>query len=264
VKIRIEPYKMWSGGAKALGQRAGILRATRRQVEKHGDFDYIINWGRTERRFEGDYINDPSCVANACNKLDSAKILGCSGVPQPDFTTDSDVAEKWIADGHSVVARTLLRANSGRGIVLVTPENGQELPRAPLYTKYIPKTTEFRVHVVRGEIIDVQEKRRSTEVPDDEVNWQIRNNCNGFIFARNDVTVPRCVSSAAISAVTALGLDFGAVDIGYNAKRDKCRVYEVNTAPGLEGTTLESYYEAFATAFPALERGAYARRRRAA
>jgi glutathione synthase/RimK-type ligase-like ATP-grasp enzyme len=264
MKIRIEPYKMFSGGAKALAHRAGILRATRKQVEKHGDFDFVINWGSSERRFNAEYVNSPEAVARASDKLETAKVLGNFGIAQPDFTTDHDVASEWCSLGHCVLARKLLRANSGRGIVLVDPSRGDTLPSAPLYTKYIPKTTEYRVHVLGDRIIDAQEKKRSTEVPDEKVNWQIRNHRNGFVFARDGVVLPDCVKDAAVRAVSALDLDFGAVDIGYNAKRDKCRVYEVNTAPGLEGTTLDRYYEAFCEVFPALKGGMYAKRRRAA
>jgi glutathione synthase/RimK-type ligase-like ATP-grasp enzyme len=264
MKIRIEPYKMWSGGAKRLGLRAGILRATKKQVARHGDFTHIINWGRSERRFNGEYINNPEAVAVASNKLESAKCLGAAGVTQPDYTEDRAVAQQWLDDGHSVVARKLLRANSGRGIVLVSPEDDEGLPTAPLYTKYIAKTTEFRLHVFNGTVIDAQEKRRNRDVPDEKVDWQLRNHSAGFVFCRDDVQVPDCCTSAAVAAVTALGLDFGAVDVGYNAKRDKCRVYEVNTAPGLEGTTLERYYEAISDAFPALNGGMYAKRRRVA
>jgi glutathione synthase/RimK-type ligase-like ATP-grasp enzyme len=206
--------------------------------------------------------NPPEAVAVACNKLESAKVLGNFGVPQPDFTTDPAIAQMWLDDGCSVVARTMLRANSGRGIVLVGEGHSDTLPNAPLYTKYIPKTSEYRVHVFGDRVIDAQQKRRDTGVDDADVNWQIRNCSNGFIFARSDVTLPECVRSGAVRAVSALGLDFGAVDIGYNEKRDKCRVYEVNTAPGLEGTTLESYFEAFSTTLPSLDTGAYARRRR--
>lgn len=263
-KIRIEPYKTWSGGAKRLGLRCGILRATRKQVERHGDFDIIINWGRSEGRFNGEYVNKPEAVQLASDKLQAAQRLGNYGIEQPDYTTDKEVAEGWLRDGDSVVARKLLRANSGRGIVLVSPEDEVSLPVAPLYTKYIPKTTEFRVHVLADRVIDVQEKKRNREVPDDEVNWQIRNHCNGFVFARDGVVLPDCVRDAAVRAVSVLGLDFGAVDLGYNAKRDKCRVYEVNTAPGLEGSTLDAYYEAFLEVFPALKGGMYEKRRRVA
>jgi D-alanine-D-alanine ligase-like ATP-grasp enzyme len=39
-------------------------------------------------------------------------------------------------------------------------------------------------------------------------------------------------------------LDFGAVDVIYNRAQDKAYVLEVNTAPGLEGSTLDNYVEA--------------------
>jgi D-alanine-D-alanine ligase-like ATP-grasp enzyme len=40
-------------------------------------------------------------------------------------------------------------------------------------------------------------------------------------------------------------LDFGAVDVIWNEKEDKYYVLEVNTACGLEGTTLDKYVEQF-------------------
>ncbi|MNY63636.1 hypothetical protein D3C86_2006230 [compost metagenome] len=46
-------------------------------------------------------------------------------------------------------------------------------------------------------------------------------------------------------AVNAIGLTFGAVDVIWNEYRHQAYVLEVNTAPGLTGTTLEKYAEAF-------------------
>lgn len=268
-KIRIEPYKTWSGGAKALGERAGILRATNRQVQKHGDFDVVINWGRSERRFNGEYINQPESVVQASDKLRACALFEEAGVPIPEWTTDRSVAEGWVTDGGShVVARRLLRANGGRGIVLVGPEGSEltstrEVPAAPLYTKYIKKADEYRVHVAMGEVIDVQQKKRNTSVPDEQVNWQIRNHSNGWVFARVGVVPPAAVIDAALAAVSALALDFGAVDIGFNQHTQAATVYEVNTAPGLEGSTLDAYFEAFRKHLPAINGGMYAKRRAA-
>jgi glutathione synthase/RimK-type ligase-like ATP-grasp enzyme len=42
-----------------------------------------------------------------------------------------------------------------------------------------------------------------------------------------------------------LGLDFGAVDIGHRIIDNKVFVFEVNTAPGIEGTTLQRYVNTF-------------------
>ena len=51
-------------------------------------------------------------------------------------------------------------------------------------------------------------------------------------------------------AVTALGLEFGAVDIIYNDKSKKLFVLEVNTAPGIEGATVTKYKDAILNANP--------------
>lgn len=260
MKIRIEPYKRWSGGAKALGKRAGILRATPKQVAKHGDFTHIINWGNSERRFNGTYINQPEQVAVASDKLRSAKAFNDYGTPQPDFTEDRDVAKEWAAEG-TVVCRKLLRASCGRGIVLA--ESPDMVVPAPLYVKYIKKADEYRVHVFAGQVIDIQQKRRRLEVPDEEVNYQIRNHHNGWVFARDGVVCPSAVTDAAVSAVSALGLDFGAVDIGFNNHSGTPAVYEVNTAPGLEGTTLEKYYNALRAKYPQINGGMHRVRRAA-
>lgn len=290
MKIRIQPYKMFSGGAKALATHCGILRATQRQVRKHGNFDYIINWGSSERKFEGEYVNPPEAVAVASDKLRTAQVLGNFGIAQADYTTDRAIAEQWLADGETVVERHLLRANSGRGIRIVSgadgdvaqghdegdaerhepvaevrgnAERGQRLKNAPLYTKYFKKADEFRVHVFGDRVLDVQQKRKRQEVPNETMDYQVRNAAGGWVFCRAEVELPDAVRDAAVRAVSALGLDFGAVDVGYNRHHDTACVFEVNTAPGLEGTTLDRYYYAFLETFPQLAHGAYARRRAA-
>jgi glutathione synthase/RimK-type ligase-like ATP-grasp enzyme len=119
---------------------------------------------------------------------------------------------------------------------------------APLYTQYVPKRHEYRVHVFQGRVIDVQRKARRHDVADEDVNWKVRNNANGFIFARNGDalgTVPDDVLYEATKAVTSLNLDFGAADVIFNEREALAYVLEVNTAPGLVGTTLENYTAAF-------------------
>ena len=52
------------------------------------------------------------------------------------------------------------------------------------------------------------------------------------------------LKEAAVKAVNSLGLDFGAVDICEDEEGNPY-VFEVNTAPGIEGTTVEKYHTAF-------------------
>ena len=111
-----------------------------------------------------------------------------------------------------------------------------------MYTKYIRKQKEFRVHVFSSKILDIQEKRRSSSV--DDHHPYIRNHTNGYVFCRGDINEPDDLRGVAISAVDALGLDFGAVDVVWNEAQDKCYVLEVNTACGLEGSTVNKYVNA--------------------
>jgi len=261
MSIRIYPYKLRSRGARALAKRLGVLITTPKQIRKHKDFGTIINWGSAEEKFNGTYINTPAAVANAQCKAATCTALGLQDVPTPPHTADMDTAREWWGDGKVVVCRQLLRASQGRGIVLAARDLDQPIVRAPLYTLYVKKQDEYRVHCFRGDIIDIQMKRKRKEMNNEEVNYQIRNAHAGWVFCRSGVDAPAAVRTSSISAVAALGLDFGGVDVGWNQHGETASVYEVNTAPGIEGTTLDKYYEAFAQALPEIRTGAFKRRR---
>lgn len=142
----------------------------------------------------------------------------------------------------TVVCRTILNGHSGAGIVLASKI--EELVDAPLYVEYIPKSEEYRVHVFNGQVIHSSRKARKKEVPDEKINWKIRNHNNGFIFQHENFELPAQAAEHALNTVAALGLDFGAVDVIWNDKQQKAYVLEINTAPGIEGVTLSKYVEA--------------------
>jgi hypothetical protein len=94
--------------------------------------------------------------------------------------------------------------------------------------------------VFKGSVIDfVQKKLKSGFTP----KPYIRSHDNGWVFCREGVELPESVSNTALRAVEALGLDFGAVDLAISKKGKVC-VFEVNTAPGIEGTTVTNYTKA--------------------
>lgn len=263
MKIRIQQYRPGSRSARELSRALGVLRLTpRREAREARDAKFIINWGSTkEVPYATGYINHPQSVERASDKLAAFAAFTEAQVPTVEWTVDNGEAQSWLEDGHTVVARTLLRANSGRGIVVVEPND--VLPPAPLYTKYFKKRDEYRVHVGAGTILCVQQKRVRRDMADGERDFRVRNHNNGFVFCTGDVQPPVVVSDAAVAAVNALGLDFGAVDVGYNVHHDRAAVFEVNTAPGLEGSTPAKYREFFTRVKPELSGGAYARRRSA-
>jgi len=237
----ILPYKMASVSGKAIAEGLGLLRIKREGRYRNRKGDTIINWGTATAPSHipdtATYINHPSNVNIAGNKLLALRAM--QNTRTPEYTEDDSVAEGWLADGEKVVIRGVLRGNSGAGITLV--DNLEDSIAAPLYTKYVKKRKEYRVHVFDGEIIDYSCKmlREGSEGN----NFQIRNYENGWIFGRDGVELPEDVITQSLQAVEDLGLDFGAVDVGF--RNEEATVYEVNTSPGLQGATLESYLTAF-------------------
>lgn len=140
-----------------------------------------------------------------------------------------------------VVARTLTNSSEGRGIVVF--EKGETPPRAPLYTEYIPKKKEFRVHVWNNEVIDVVEKRKRRNHSGERDDY-VRNTANGYVFCRDNIIEPADIRDLALGAVRAINRTYGAVDIVWTEKLNKCFVLEVNSRPGMEGTTVEKYANA--------------------
>ena len=244
---KIWAYKNSSGGAKALSEALGIKRIKHegsRYRPKVGD--KIINWGSSqvpEYLLKAIVFNKPEAVGIASNKLLAFKELDKAGISIPVATTDKEKAKE-LFEGKDVVCRHKLTGHSGEGIEIIGKR--EWIPDSKLYVEYIPKTQEYRVHVVKEQIVDIQRKARDKGVPDEEVNWKVRNHKNGFVYAREGgIELPEHTKYMCIKAVASLGLDFGAVDLVYNEKRDRYYVLEVNTAPGLFGTTLERYVEAF-------------------
>jgi len=246
-RVAIAPYKRGSKSARLL--KKGLSEALGRDVlfinpERVGlckPSRVVINWGSSGiSDTNATVINSASAVSVASNKLQTLVTFNLNDIPHPEYTTDKDKAKEWIDQGHKVVCRTLLTAHSGQGIVVAKQHS--ELVDAPLYTKYIRKQKEFRVHVFSSKILDIQEKRRSSSV--DDHHPYIRNHANGYVFCRGGIEEPHSLRGVAISAVDALGLDFGAVDVIWSEGLDSCFVLEVNTACGLEGSTVHKYVQA--------------------
>lgn len=184
-------------------------------------------------------LNTRRAINLASNKVNAFNAFRQAGVPTVDFTTRREEAEQWVLDGNLVYARTVLNGHSGEGIVIIS--NVNEMVDAPLYTKGITaQRREFRIHVMNGVVTYIQQKRRRDGYQDlENFSMQIRNHHTGWIYATSDINVNQAGINAAIAAINALGLDFGAVDI--ITRRDDAWVLEVNTAPGLTGTNLETF-----------------------
>lgn len=219
--------------------------------------DVIFNYGRGNILDQivggARVINPASAVSNASSKVNAFTLMSGAGVSTVEWTTDSSVANGWHSNGGVVYARTMTRGHSGEGIV-VCYRNTSELDvlgssitasqgmvTAPLYTKGITgPRREFRIHVMGGNIVFTQQKRRRDGFADmPEASNIVRNYHTGWIYATQNVNANSEAQENAIAAVEALGLDYGAVDVITNGER--AWVLEVNTAPGMTGSNLNNF-----------------------
>ena len=258
-RIRLYPYNIGSKSARLLGEQLDALGHDAVRVRTNGAYRHrpthkLVNWGASAMPRWGTpvalgaLLNKLPNVAAATDKLETFRRLSTvPGVVVPDWTTSMATARTWLTQPkypglkNAVVCRTLTRAAEGRGIVLAdTPDN---VVAAPLYTRYTPQSKEFRIHAsAHHGVIDVQEKRKRAGMELTDANRYIRNHGAGWVFCHADITLPAGGEDMAQLAVAGLGLDFGAVDMGYHPNHGWC-VYEINTAPGIEGQTVRKYAE---------------------
>lgn len=243
-------------------------RYTRRRPYFRGNNSpMVLNWGSTahpkwleDRRFQLSpiFVNHAETVAKAINKLAFFQHLSrIDGVPLLKWTTEKSVAAAWIAKGKPAICRTKLDGSAGQGIVV--SRTAEEIVDAPLYTRYYPKTHEFRIHVFDGQVIDLTQKKLKggPDVRPDS-NTLIRSHDNGWVHAHRDINLRDVdrerLGVACIGCVHRLGLTFGAVDVlaifdtqspeGIRTLKSFV-ICEVNTGPGLENqVTVDAYTKA--------------------
>jgi hypothetical protein len=240
----------------------------------------VINWGasdapnwiRPERwpwpnSVKFHMLNSPGNVLVAINKKDTLQKLTEAQVPCLEWTGElGETTQEWLAEDGKYIARTTLTGSSGNGLRVVADAEHQT--PAPLFTRYYPKTHEFRVHVFKGEVIDFTQKRLEEGRQERSI---VRSHANGWVHAHtiDGELAPEGIESikyAGRSAITALGLDFGAADIlavfgkptrSLEGKR-RClhfRVCEVNTGPGLENSaTIKAYTDAIDAHYESIKR----------
>lgn len=253
MSVFIYPFHERSKSAFDISRAAGFKRIRREGSTFVGEKKHtIINWGCSDLSPEtekcGRIVNSTRAVRTSANKLSFFKKTQ-KIARVPPFTADLKEAMGWVKQGILVVARTSLNGRGGSDIVFL--DDPSKFVECQLYTQYIKKRAEYRVHFAFGKVLDVQKKiLRKTDdagnsIDTSTVDFRIRNHSNGFIFVRDGISPPSDVLDQAKLAFAASDLDFGAVDVIFNEHSGQAYVLEINTAPGLEGTTLENYISAF-------------------
>lgn len=262
--FRLLPYKLGSqGGRELINGLGGLTIHPTRGSYRRRDAHRIINWGNSNKSFDAIFterdFNHPAAVGLGIDKLSSFTRWVVEGVNHPEWTTDRDRAAGWLRSDNILLGRSSATGSCGKGITVY--RKGDNLDRSELfYSRVVGAVREYRVHIgfrpglvgrdirVGGRrvldecVIDVVQKKKRRGIDADTL---IRSHDNGWVFCRNDIVPPGDhVLHQAVMAVHTLGLDFGACDIGVS-KENIAVVFEVNTAPGIEGLTLARYQDYF-------------------
>ena len=250
MKLLISPWR--SSTPRAIARYLG-LRLMKLDDVVSNHHSIILNWGCSHLRGAASHklFNDPINVRMAANKYFTFRRLEQKDIPTLEFTKSREEAIVWNAK-HSVICHSDVHGHSGSGLTRIEPKTQLNLiPFVEMYTKYFPKTREVRVLCIKnGASYDTMFLEKKRILPeryaefglDGRPDWFIRTHENGWIFAREADCIPGVVELAQC-AMGHLALDFGAVDVLTKPDGDKwdSRVGEINTAPGLEGQTLEFF-----------------------
>ena len=209
-------------------------KVIKKRTNKRLRTDVLLRWGSSEEfsrltsRLE---LNTLQAVNNTSNNLEMMKTLVSSSIKTPDVLfdlSDSEVMDTYRDDDGGFYVR-----GSNHEM-----RYDDALKFGDLYISkpVLNKRREYRVHVFNGEVIAVYEK-----IPlEEDIRLYKSYNCK---FRLVDTTRSRLSVddlNICISAVNALGLLFGGVDLLSNKSQDVF-VTEVNSAPGLNGTNIDRY-----------------------
>ncbi len=199
--------------------------------------DVIICWGNRVPDMDGVRIlNAGETVGN--NKYKDAVALSEAGLPTVSITTNPARSGNsgWLPrTNHHVGGNDLLNPPT----------------RPDFFSQKVNFVNEYRLHSFLGKSIRAGKKilregfKMATpeapfkSAPDIAHPW-IRSYDAGWRIFYDNFRSTKPMKNIANKAVKALGLDFGAVDIG-ETDSGVFLILEVNRAPGLEGGTTEAY-----------------------
>lgn len=233
------------GHTRLTGKRlARALRANSGHDPGNCDnIECLIRWGSTLQVEEPDKtLNRQKSVATASDKLRTLEILADKGISVPQVVRlVPNIKLPWVG-----LARS--RTHSGGNDIYLCLQN-QDIAEAvnrnlDYLVQYIPTVQEFRYHIFKNRSIKVSEKVLTNRK---RIKPFIRNLSTGYTFRVPD-KVHKEARKMAKRAVSALELDFGAVDVVISDD-NRPFVLEVNTGPGLIPSGIKKYATKIAKEF---------------
>lgn len=209
------------------------------------DSNRIINWGN--RIFSSDEyfkVNVPSAISKASDKKESRGILMSKGIRIPPTNLFGGVFMVSPKD-FPLILRPRFHYGGKEFHVLNSFAEFEPFMWGKDWnnwyaSKIFPKTHEFRVHCAHGKVLLINEKPlvegeiRANHVVNQEI-WRA--------LKWSEFHPGICEES--LKATQALGLDYAAVDIMYNAQNDSVAICELNTSPGITTEYTSGKYAAY-------------------
>lgn len=164
------------------------------------------------------------------SKLRQLELMKEAGVQCVPFYTSL-----WDAlTAHQKVFGRLPSHTQGRDIRVLTRQNLDRNRPQEFFTGVMPKQREYRIHVFNGLAVRCGEKVGNG---DPDGIWNLGTDFQ--IRYENSGDIPRAVKELAKAAVSAVGYQFGAVDV--LTSNGQHYVLEINKCPSLHGATLAKY-----------------------
>lgn len=193
-----------------------------------GGKNSVINWGNYIFSNDGYFrLNVPSAVARTSNKSGARSYLQDCGIAVPRTWFNGEFPE------FPCIARPPYHHGGKEFYVLQNEKDLRDLDgKISMLGWYLSeifdKTHEYRVHCGHGKILLINEK----PLVEGELRANMAVNHESWRVLKWG-EFPTVVCQESLRAVEALGLDYGAVDIMYNADTNEAAICEVNTSPSI-------------------------------
>ena len=234
-------------GGRVLG---GFPRRFEKVVlRKYGEPEFIVNLGTTEDYDLGSTIlNCREMVRTSSNKKQARRTFAEQGIPAPRLFTRASQIRK--ADLPVVGRISYHKKGKGFWLCKTLPQVERALEGgATHFMEYVPNAREYRVHTFVKARALTSEERDPEDYASIKISEKVwtgegassaagpqRNHQYGWSFlgpqGRREEELD-VVRRAAKQAISALGMDFGAVDVMYNLRNKLPYVLEVNSTPSL-------------------------------
>jgi len=210
-------------------------------LPEHRNRGFIIRYGNTHTALNNlnirRVINKLPAIKLASNKQACRKLILSNGLRAPMLYYYDDIMQENIT--FPIIARPIYHFG-GRGFHIIHNKvEAVDAIRQGMYLQAIvQKKEEFRMFIINNRIIESSIKRPTSESCRDNMVWNHESGWNFFYIPNDDIA--EHLRSEARMAISACGLDFGAVDVCVD-KEDKAWIFEINTAPGLIDRKAEKF-----------------------